>query len=144
MGSSANSNRVPQIIRLMEKLKSSPYSVSDFFCGSLNCINSLLTLEQKNHIKSHQDIEKFCNSFSTGKIIESLISHSMGLRLSPQHVHQYETLKQISYNIINSNKISRWRFIVDGPQHSGKSTYLSLIAKSAVQFLGSNNLLSNY
>ena len=49
----------------------------------------------------------------------------------------------IAENTVLPSDFENWRFVVDGPSHSGKSTMLGLFSKEAVQSLASCGQLQN-
>jgi hypothetical protein len=48
-----------------------------------------------------------------------------------------DTIIQKCSNLISSIDVDKWRFVVEGPFHSGRSTVAGLLAKSAIQKLSS-------
>ncbi|OHT02544.1 hypothetical protein TRFO_30270 [Tritrichomonas foetus] len=127
----------------MEKLQSSSLTVSDNFCASICTLFSFLSPAQKKLVENYKDIAAFSNAVSSGRLIESLVQQSIGFTKSPQHLDFSEYLKNFAQNAVSTEDIDQWRYVVDGPSHSGKSTILSLIAKEAIQGLASCGQLSN-
>lgn len=126
----------------MEKLQSSNYTAAETFCSSICSLFSFLTPSQRQLVQNNKEINKLCNTVSSGRLIESLVQQSIGFTTSPNHLQFGEVLKQLAQNSVPFDDIDQWRIVVDGPAHSGKSTILSLIAKESIQSLSSYNQLS--
>jgi hypothetical protein len=128
----------------LERHRSSSYSLSDQFCASIACLYSFLSPEQQKTLPKSNDLDSFSAVFSSAKVIESLVHQSIGFSVAPQSLQFADAMRRNSSAIISSADVDDWRFLIDGPAHSGKSTVLSLIASEAVQKLAASGQLARF
>jgi hypothetical protein len=125
---------------LFERLQSSSLSMSDQFLASVACLYSFLSPDQQKALANPDQFAAFASTFSSAKAVEALVHQSIGFC---QTLDFGDIMKQKSANALASVESTRWRFVVDGPPHSGRSTILGLLAKEAIHKLSASSRLSH-
>lgn len=122
-------------MNLTEKIQSSSFTVTDYINGSISCLYSYLTQEQKKQISNFQELTNFTNVVSSGHVIESIVNQSIGLDVDPAQLDFSDQMLEFCNNLLFSVQPSDWRFYIDGASHSGKSTILGLLSLNCIKRL---------